>query len=108
MHFYDDIPIDRLIEIFGHGNPKQRELQAYSDLLWRDSIKYRRNIKRTIIRSRVYTFMREIGCYQLLDFQIRDQQIRFTNEGILSIAVIAGIDELLEGPIDSNMPFSWT
>lgn len=104
MHNISDIPRERLIEIFGYATPVKRELDAYSDMIWRNSIHYRRDIKRSIVPSRVHGFMRELGYYQILDFQIRQGQIRFTEEGILGVAVVSGLDELLAHPTD---PFYW-
>ena len=97
MHILEELPRDKLIDIFGYSTPNSRELTAYSDLMWRASIKYRRDIKRTVLSSRVHGFMRELGYYRILDFQIREGQIRFTEEGILGVAVVSGLDNLLSG-----------
>ena len=102
MSILDDLPRERLIEVFGYTTPRSREIEAYSDLMWGSSIKYRRDMKRTVLPSRVHGFMRELGYYQILDFQIRYGQIRFTEEGILGVAVVSGLDKLLVDPLDES------
>lgn len=97
MHILEEIPREKLIDVFGYTTPNSREIEAYSDLMWRVSIKYRRNIKRTVLGSRVHGFMLELGYYRILDFQIRHGQIRFTNDSILGVAVISGLEQLLDG-----------
>lgn len=104
MHILEEIPREKLIEVFGYTTPNSREIEAYSDLMWRVSIRHRRNIKRTVLGSRVHGFMRDLGYYRILDFQVRDGQIRFSEEGILGVAVVSGLEQLLDGPNHSN-PF---
>lgn len=96
MGILEDLPRDRLIEVFGYATPRNREIEAYSDMVWRSSIKYRRNIRRTVMRSRVHGFMRDLGYYQILDFQIRDGQIRFSDEGTMGVAIVSGLDILVD------------
>lgn len=108
MYTLEELPRNKIIDIFGYPTPNKRELEAYSDLLWKSSLPHRRNIKRTVIRTRVHMFMKDLGYYQLLDFQIRDRQIRFTEASVLSMAIVAGLDELLDAPIDSDILTYWT
>lgn len=94
----DDIPPNRILEVFGYTTPNNREIQAFSDMMWRKSLSHRRDIKRTILTHRIFGFMEDIGYYHILDFQIRERQIRFTEKDILANALLAGFNEFVIDP----------
>lgn len=93
-----NIPQERIIEIFGHGRPNKHEIDAYKDMMWKHSLRYRRDIKRTIIPHRVHGFLDDIGFYSIVDYQIRERQVRFVKEEILAHALLAGFDEYIVIP----------
>jgi hypothetical protein len=102
---YHNIPQERLIEIFGHGRPNDREITAYKDMLWRQSVHYRRDIKRTILSHKIHLFLDDIGFYHIVDYQVRERQIRFAKEDILAHALLAGFEEFVV--VDPEAFSSW-
>ena len=93
---YDfSIPQERIIDIFGHGNPNPRELEAYSNMIWRQSVRYRRDLRRDILVRTVITFMDDIGFYSIFDYQIRERQIRFREPNLIATANMAGLHEFI-------------
>ena len=99
-----NLPQDKIIEIFGHGFPKDHEIQAYKDMMWRQSVHYRRDIKRTIIPHRIPEFLDTVGLYTILDDQFRDRQVRFSREEILVQALLAGFDDFV---VVTPSPADW-
>ena len=90
-----DIPSDRIMEVFGHTRPKRPEVEAFKKMMWRQSFCNRRNISRTVLVRNVLVFMDDIGYYPILDYQVRDRQIRFASETLLAGALMGGLGSFL-------------
>lgn len=95
-----NIPPERLMEVFGHTRPKQTEVEAFKDMIWRQSVSHRRNIKRTILVRNVLVFMDDLGYYPILDFQIRERQIRFATDTLLAGAMLSGLHDFIVVPAE--------
>jgi len=89
------LPQDRIIEIFGHSYPNDREIDAYREMVWRQSVRYRRDLRRDILVRNVISLMDDIGFYIIFDYQIRERQIRFREEDFLATANMAGLYEFV-------------
>lgn len=93
---YDmNIPVDRIISVFGHGNPNPRELDAYKNMIWRQTVRYRKDIRRDILVREVMVFMDDLGFYNIFDYQIRERQIRFREQQLIAQANLAGFHEFI-------------
>lgn len=93
-----NIPQERIIEIFGHGLPNNHEIEAYKDMMWRQSVYYRRDVKRTIIPHRIHEFLGDVGFYCIVDYQMRDRQVRFSRQESLAQALLSGFDDYIVTP----------
>lgn len=90
-----NVPPERLLEIFGHTRPKQTEVEAFREMIWQHSIHHQRNIKRTVLVRNVLVLMDDLGFYPILDYQIRERQIRFVEQPLLASALIGGLHDFI-------------
>ena len=90
-----NIPPERIMEIFGHTRPKRPEVEAFKEMVWRQSFCNRRHIRRTVLVRNVLVFMDDIGYYPVLDYQVRERQIRFANETLLAGAIMSGLENFI-------------
>jgi|SaaInlStandDraft_1057018.scaffolds.fasta_scaffold53977_4 hypothetical protein len=90
-----DIPSERLLEVFGHTRPKQTEVEAFREMIWQHSISNERNIKRSVLVRNVSILMDDLGFYPILDYQIRERQIRFSAQPLLASALMGGLYDFI-------------